>query len=377
MTGEIFQFGTSRFLQAHVALFAHEAAEAGQTIPPITIVQVTGAAERAGRLAAFNDPKGYPVLLRGLQDNAIVDRRIQVRSVRRGLAVQTQWGELRDSFVREAEWVVSNVGDSGYDLSDAALVPDAFGAEHPPTGYPALLTVLLFERWRHNPTPLKILPCELISRNGEMLKGIVMRLAPILSADAAFAAWLKDDVLWANSLVDRIVSEPIEPAGAVAEPYALWAVQRQRGLYMPFDHPAVIMTDDLDRHERLKLHILNLGHTVIADRWLGEHAPADMTVRMFLEDNDRVEWLRTIFRDEVVPAFALAGWEGAAQDYIATTIDRFRNPFLDHRIADIAKNHSQKLERRVAECLRWARQSDPHFEAPELAAIAAGHNPSV
>lgn len=374
MTDAIFQFGTSRFLQAHVALFAHEAAMNGQAVPGITIVQVTSAAERSGRLAAFNDPSGYPVMLRGLQDDAVIDDRIQVQSVKRGLAAQAQWEDLRDSFVREGRWVVSNVGDSGYGVASGDLHPDILNAALPPKGYPAMLTVLLFERWRRNPAPVTVLPCELVRHNGEALKGIVMRLAHVLCADTAFATWLNRDVLWVNSLVDRIVSQPLIPAGAIAEPYALWAVQNQEGLRMPFDHPAVVLTDDLHRHERLKLHILNLGHTVIADHWIGAGRPAGALVRDFFDDSRRAAWLRRILQDEVAPAFALSDLEDGVEDYIATTIDRFRNPFLDHRIADIAEHHEQKLERRIIECLRWARQSDPHHDAPELMAIATRNN---
>ncbi|MFB0872172.1 MULTISPECIES: hypothetical protein [unclassified Sphingobium] len=45
----IVQFGASRFLQAHIDLFAWEAAQAGQDVPDITIVQFSGDASRAGR----------------------------------------------------------------------------------------------------------------------------------------------------------------------------------------------------------------------------------------------------------------------------------------------------------------------------------------
>ena len=54
----ILQFGTSRFLQAHVDLFAEEARAAGQTVLPIVIVQTTRDPERAKRLAGFADPAG-------------------------------------------------------------------------------------------------------------------------------------------------------------------------------------------------------------------------------------------------------------------------------------------------------------------------------
>ena len=56
----ILQFGTSRFLQAHVDLFAEEARAAGQTVLPIVIVQTTRDPERAKRLAGFADPAGFP-----------------------------------------------------------------------------------------------------------------------------------------------------------------------------------------------------------------------------------------------------------------------------------------------------------------------------
>jgi tagaturonate reductase len=64
----IFQFGTSRFLQAHVDLFASQAREAGQSVPPIIVVQTTMDPQRARRVAAFGAPEGYPVILRGLAE---------------------------------------------------------------------------------------------------------------------------------------------------------------------------------------------------------------------------------------------------------------------------------------------------------------------
>ena len=51
MVERIVQLGTSRFLQAHADLFVHEAREEGQAVGPITVVQVSGSPERAGRVA--------------------------------------------------------------------------------------------------------------------------------------------------------------------------------------------------------------------------------------------------------------------------------------------------------------------------------------
>jgi tagaturonate reductase len=94
-----------------------------------------------------------------------------------------------------------------------------------------------------------------------------------------FVGWLENDCVWANSLVDRIVSGALEPAGAVAEPYALWAIERQRRLVAPCRHPAIKMVDDLAVTERLKLFILNLGHTCLAEAWSADRRPPGETVR--------------------------------------------------------------------------------------------------
>ena len=84
--------------------------------------------------------------------------------------------------------------------------------------------------------------------------------------------WVGEECLWVNSLVDRIVSEPLEPLGAVAEPYALWAIEDQPGLELPCRHGAIVVAADLKPYERLKLFILNLGHTYLAELWCTEAA---------------------------------------------------------------------------------------------------------
>ncbi|RYD26933.1 MAG: mannitol dehydrogenase family protein, partial [Lysobacteraceae bacterium] len=95
----ILQFGTSRFLQAHVDLFASEARDAGQTVADIAIVQVSDDPLRARRLAAFDNVAGFPVVIRGLEGGVPVERTVQVRSVVRGLAAAHDWSELCALFV--------------------------------------------------------------------------------------------------------------------------------------------------------------------------------------------------------------------------------------------------------------------------------------
>lgn len=353
--GLILQFGTSRFLQAHVDLILHEARQEGQQVPDIVIVQTSGSATRAGRLAAFTDPAGFPVVVRGLQDGAPVERRTMVQSVVGGLSAQSDWPAIVDLFVEKANFVVSNTGDRGYDLdpSDVGLDISA-----PRVSFPAKLAQLLHARWQARKPGLVLLPCELVNNNGPILKRLIRDYAA--GADAAFLAWLDANVVVPATLVDRIVSEPLEPAGAVAEPYALWAIQDAPGLVLPCRHPAITVAEDLDLHERLKLHILNLGHSVLADIWLTEGRAGDETVRAILADPDVAQRLAEIYRTEVLPGFAAHGVDGAAA-YVETTMERFLNPYLDHRIADIAGNHPQKVQRRIAAFIDWAGTPAPRL----------------
>ncbi|SMH45993.1 mannitol dehydrogenase family protein [Azospirillum agricola] len=369
MTGRILQFGTSRFLQAHVDLFVHEAREAGQPVGPIAVVQASGSAERAGRVAAFGRPGGFPVIIRGIERGAPVERRIQVTSVDRGLAAARDWEELSALFAGETDVVVSNMGDTGYEVAAADRHPALLSGTAVPHSFPGKLLALLHRRWRDGGRPLTILPCELVSRNGEVLAAILAGLARDAGAPAGFLGWLAGSVIIGNTLVDRIVSQPLEPIGAVAEPYALWAIERRPGLPAPCGHPAIVMTDDLEPFERLKLHILNLGHSVLADLWMAERRDPDETVRAILADGRVRDRLESLYRTEVVPGFAARGMAGEAEAYVATTLDRFLNPFLDHRIADIAQNHPAKVEKRIGAFLAWvygagsARHATPLLDA--------------
>src|SRR5205085_12419119 len=142
---------------------------------------------------------------------------------------------------------------------------------------------------------------------------------------ADFTDWLGSRVIWADTLVDRIVSQPLDPIGAVAEPYALWAIERRPGLTVPCEHPAIVLTDDLEPFERLKLHILNLGHTVLADIWRSEPRDAGETVRAMLADPAVRERLEAVYRREVVPGFAARGLGEEAAAYVAATLERLPN----------------------------------------------------
>lgn len=356
MRTPILQFGTSRFLQAHADLFVSEAEDA---LGGITVVQTTGSAERSHRLAALASPEGFPVHIRGKQDGAVVDRVTAVTSVKRAISAHSDWDETERIFGDEAKVVICNTADKGYDISaEKSAYPASV-----PASFPGKLAKLLYYRFDRGGEPLTILPAELVSRNGDVLGDIVRTLAKRWGLRPSFLEWLDSSVIFSNTLVDRIVSEALEPAGAVAEPYALWAIESRPGQVLPCTHPSIVVTDDISSFAHLKLFILNLGHTFLTDGWLKSDLPRDLTVREILAIPDQRERLARLYGEDVVPGFARMGMGSEAETYVAQTIERFENPFLNHRLADIADNHAEKIRRRAGGFLAWSGNRAPALQA--------------
>lgn len=367
----ILQFGTSRFLQAHADLFVSEAASLGEALGHITIVQTTGSAQGAARVAAFRRPGGYPVRIRGWQDGAQVDEERRAHAVTQAWQAGSDWRQVRDAAVA-ARVILSNTGDTGYQLDDGDHAGMLDG-DTVPASFPAKLLVLLHGRFLAGAAPLSIFPCELVADNGHVLRQVIVTLARQWRCDAAFIGYLETGCLWINSLVDRIVSEPIEPAGAVAEPYALWAIEAQEGMLLPCRHRQVVLTNSLREYEQRKLFLLNLGHTYLAQLWMERGSPAGMTVREAMDDGAMRAGLEALWQEEVLPVFAAMGAPhgDAALAYVAQVRERFCNPFLAHRLADIAQHHAGKIARRVAPVAALARQLCPALGQPRLRAMLA------
>ena len=229
-------------------------------------------------------------------------------SIVRALDAVSDWDAVEAMAVDGAQAIVSNTADRGYELDPADRPEDRV-----PRSFPAKLVKLLHARWRHQGQPLVLFPCELISRNGDVLRGVVDGLARDWRLEPAFIAWLDERCVWACSLVDRIVSEALDPIGAVAEPYALWAIQAGPGVRPVCEHADLVLTPDLARYERLKLHILNLGHTWLAERWLLDGRPAEETVREALDDPALAASLRFALRRGGAAGTGSAGPDRGAQ----------------------------------------------------------------
>jgi tagaturonate reductase len=354
----ILQFGTSRFLQAHVDLFVAEAARQTPSgaLGKITVVQTTSSAESRERIEALRATARYPVRIRGKRGEATIDETIECDAITEALVAAEDWFVLRERVRHDVKVIVSNTGDTGYASFDEDTARRLRAGEPTPRGFVAKLVVLLHDRFVAGAAPLTLLPCELISRNGDTLRDLTIALARQWDADDAFIDYLRHGCVWVNSLVDRIVSEPIHPVGAIAEPYALWAIERRADMVLPCEHKDIVLTDDLARYERLKLLLLNLGHSMLAQCWLDEGAADTVTVFDAMRNPSWRATLEATWQDEVLPVFDALGQRDIARAYLEDVRDRFDNPFLAHRLADIARNHAEKKQRRFRPTIDLARE---------------------
>lgn len=338
----VLQFGSGRFLRGFADLFISHANAEGQSIGRVVIVQSTG----DGRAAGLNQGGGrYHVVIRGYENGEVVDRVEVCDSVSRALHAPTQWAEVLDlARSPDLTTVLSNTTEAGY-----ALDPSDNPTDSPPRSFPAKLLAVLRTRWEAGGSPLTVVPCELIEGNAGILRGLVAKLAIEWYLSPAFHDWL-DQCPFLHTLVDRIVtgtpaSHPLlasDPMLIVAEPFAFWAVEDHPASRFQVTHPSITRTPDVMPYFLRKVRILNAAHTAL----LIKAIPRGFTiVRDAVEDPELSVWLRKLLAEEIVPT--LEGRVESPARFAEQTLERFRNPFLDHKFSDIALHHASKVQVRL------------------------------
>lgn len=339
----VLQFGSGRFLRAFADLFLHHANQRGQPVGKVVIVQSTGD-NRAGGL---NKQGGrYHVLVRGIENGQVIDRVEPCESISRALVASSQWDEvLRLARSPQLRVILSNTTEKGYDLDPADQPTDA-----PPRSFPAKLLAVLRARFDAGQPAPTIVPCELREHQADVLKQLVLDLGKGWNLPADFLGWVQTKCVWLNTLVDRIVTgtpaeHPLlaeDPMLTACEPYALFAIQERPGVDRFLEHPAVVWTPDVMPYFLRKVRILNGGHTALLIKaW----PRGFRTVREAVNDPELGVWLERLLFDEVVPV--LEGRVDQPAEFARQVLDRFRNPFIEHKLADIALHHATKVQVRL------------------------------
>lgn len=312
------------------------------------VVQSTGR-ERA---EALNRAGGrYHVAIQGYRRGEVVEETEKSDSIRHALHADSEWDAVL-GISREPALIaiLSNTTEAGLALDEADRTPPDRGAA--PRAFPAKLLLVLRERWLARLPGLWILPCELIESNGDRLLALVTEQAARWAMPGAFLAWLRGECRWVNSLVDRIVPGPptshpllgVDPLLVSAEPYALWAIELTAGERerFPLRHPALEIAPDISPHTLRKVRLLNGAHSALVCRAMNSGVE---TVRECVEHPEIGPWLEELLFEEIAPTLEDRCHDPAA--FASEVLDRFRNPFLKHRLGSIALNHEAKIAVRL------------------------------
>ena len=340
---KILQFGTGRFLRGFFSPIAPSERS-------ITVVQSRPQADGA-RL--INQQEGhYHLWTRGMQSGRIVDQHQKVGTINTALNANTQWPALVDEILNhELNLIVSNTTAEGLQLSPQDMHPDL--PSDCPHSFPAKICLLLWHRYSAGLPGLTMLPLELVEQNGRSLHGLVLEQAGVWTATQQpdFHEWLASENRWLNNLVDRIVVSPSDPPpwsgndplAVVGEPFRMLAIEDDGGdrTVLPNDE-MIQWTDDLSPFFLRKVRILNGLHTAMVAKFL----PAGLsTVLECVQTPASRRWLDELLAEEILPTLAHQGLD--ENQFASDVMERFENPFFEHRLADIANGHETKLKIRI------------------------------
>ncbi|MDB5691119.1 MAG: mannitol dehydrogenase family protein [Alphaproteobacteria bacterium] len=303
---------------------------------------------------------------------AILDAEIRFRT----LAAHTRFfgpGEgdgvralLRDPAIRI---VSSTVTEKGYcldgggrlDFDHPDIVRDLADPAHP-LSIVGWLALGLGDRRTAGLPAFTPLCCDNMVSNGRKLQAAVIDYARRL--DAGLADWIAKEAVFPDSMVDsitpatgetlrtRVREQGYDDSIPVSrEAYAAWVIED----VLPDGAPdlasvGIMLAKHVGAWEKAKLRILNGAHSTLA--YLGllighesvAEAMADRPLAIFVE---------RLIREDIIPSL-----EPSPLDldlYSRQILDRFRNPAIGHKLAQIAWDGSQKLPYRLLDPIAEAR----------------------
>jgi fructuronate reductase len=254
-----------------------------------------------------------------------------------------------------------NAESSGF-KRDLATLTGTFGTGATPDTPIGRLVLALAARRETEAGPIAVVSCDNLSANGEVARRAITGLAE--AWDNELAAWIKTNVSFVNTSVDRItprttdedISEVQDSRGyrdtspVVAEPFHDWILSGEFPKGRPrWEDAGAAIVDDIEPYENRKLWLLNGAHSLLA--YAGQlrgHA----TVAQALEDPLCREAVET-FWDEA--AEHLGSEDLHIPEYRQALRTRFSNGRIAHHLSQIAADGSTKLRMRALPVLTAER----------------------
>ena len=354
------QFGTGVLLRGLSDYLIHEANRQGIFNGRVVVVKSTDQGD-AGAFARQDNL--YTVCTRGIENGQTVANNTISTAISRVLSANGEWEQVLACAANPLlGLVLSNTTEAGIQL----VAEDV--RQQPPASFPGKLLAFLYARYQvfsgNVGMGLVIVPTELVPNNGKQLESVIFELAHLNRLELPFIEWLENACVFCNSLVDRIVPgmPPAETASAiwtaigyrdelltVVEPYCFWAVEGNERIaaalsFHKASPTAMIVEPDIARYRERKLRLLNGTHTLACGLAQLANFP---TVKDAMQDAKMAAFIEHLMLQEIAPAIPYPLPPGDAETFGRQVLDRFSNPFVEHRWLSIAAQYSSKMRARV------------------------------
>jgi tagaturonate reductase len=357
LTIKIIQFGEGNFLRAFIDYAFQQLNKEANFNGGIAVVQPID----KGLINVLNSQDGlYTLFMKGVKKGKVIENIELISNIVKGVDPYQNFNEYISLAKEETlEFIISNTTESGiaYESTDTLTM-------QPPTSFPAKLTVLLYERFKHfngaADKGVTIIPCELINYNSDTLKDIILKYIDDWSLGAFFKTWILRYCSFHNTLVDRIVpgypKDEIEMYNSqlqyqdnlivTAETFFLWVIEGGNELKekLPFHTTDldVKIVSDMQPYRTRKVRILNGAHTAMVPMSL---LYGNITVKESVDNSFTGSFINTLVFNEINETLKMEKEE--LNSFAEEVFDRFRNPFIKHQLADIALNSISKFKVRV------------------------------
>ena len=207
---------------------------------------------------------------------------------------------------------------------------------------------------------LTLMSCDNLAENGRQLARLLGEYLD--RADPSLRAWFEAECTCPSTMVDRIVPATTEAdraavaaalgvddaAAVMTEPFSQWVIEDRFAAGRPaWDAVGAELVADVAPYETAKLRMLNGAHSALA--YLG--LPRGHTfVHQAVADPEVAAVVRRLMLDEAAPSIAPAPGQDMPA-YAEALLARFANPALNHKLAQIAMDGSQKIPQRWLETL--------------------------
>lgn len=318
---KIIQFGEGNFLRAFAQEYIQDSEYSKDVITqPRTNTKVINA------LNSLNCE--YDIVKRGRFNGEVVDEKIHIHSVSRCIYSVEEYDKLVELFKSDdLEIVISNTTEAGICYEEGNL-----------NTFPAKLARLLCERYCATNKPLTFFPVELIENNADELKKCIIKYCPDFDLPVEYV----EACTFCNTLVDRIVTGTIDDKCTVAcEPYRSWIIQSDKKIA----NIDATYTDNIIPYRTRKVRILNGAHTMSV---LAAYMCGITIVRDMMNDVDFARYI-SLGLEEIKQTIDLPKEE--LDEFANSVVERFNNPFIDHKLLDISLNSISKFEVRCLDTI--------------------------